>query len=144
MGIRRAIISKIRNFCTRWSDSRTNYADLFLSPMGSPALTLMSGTSFGAPRHASLTNTRVLMSTKRLTISLSHTKSLARTGFASTSSECKSALVKVLSISHQTPTSFPMNSVTFTITIRSWSSTRARKMSGSWSLQTLAKEEVSI
>ena len=106
--------------------------------------TPMNGISFGAPPHASHTNTKAWMSTKKSITSLSLTKSHAKIDSASTSSECKNDLARVHLIFRQTPTFFPMSLVTFTITTRNSSSTRARRMSGSWNLQIPAKEEVSI
>ena len=143
MVIRRVIISRTVNFCTKCLDSIINLSDRCLKLQALPPLSPMNGTSSGALLVARATCMRAWMSTKKLTISHRVTKSPGRTDSASTLSECKKDLENNILTLSQILIFSPMNSVNSMSTIKSSNSTTAKRTFGSLNQPTLPKVEVS-
>lgn len=143
MVIRRVIISRIVNFCTKCLDSIINLSDqcLKLQALLQPSLT--NGTSSGAHPAARATCMRVWMNTKKLIISLRVMRSPGRTDCALTWSECKNDLESNILTLSQILTFSLMNSVNSMNTIKNWNSTIAKRTSGSWNLPMPPRAEVS-
>ena len=122
---------------------RTGWYVRCLSTTTSLRLRPMSGICFGHQDQSSLINMRASTNFKKLISSHSHTKSHAKTVFASTWCVCKKSSENQLSILLQTRTSYLKNSVIFITTIKNWSNTSLRRTCGSSNQPTHAKAKVS-
>ena len=122
---------------------RTGWCVRCLSTTTSLRLRPMSGICFGHQVQSSPISMKVSTNFKKSISSLNHTKSHAKTVYASTWSVCKKSSENQLSTLPQTRTSYRKNSVISITTIRSWSNTSLRRTCGSSSQPTHAKAKVS-